>query len=344
MSLSISELQEIHDFASKLSRRAGHYLRGDRARSQTQILPTKEKLNSVDLVTAVDEGVEKLIRDAISTKFPDHAFIGEESYSAGEEKRFLLKDGPTWIVDPIDGTVNMIHMFPMTAISIGFCINSIPTVGVVFAPFLGGHGTLYSAINHPEGGAWMSEYGATGPSTNLPTASPPPPLPKDAPKGCLFFGEWGKDRRDSPESNLNKKSTNFINMATEIGGRGGKGGMVHGIRSLGSSTMDMVFVAAGQGDIMFEAGCWEWDVCAAQAILLQTGGIVVDSNPPPNISDDDPIPMANLGGRRRVFYVLYLAIRACSIDEDGRTPRTQQEALVRAVWKRTERFDYERPM
>ncbi len=41
-------------------------------------------------------------------------------------------------------------------------------------------------------------------------------------------------------------------MATEIGGRDGKGGMVHGIRSLGSSTMDMVYIASGQGDIMFE--------------------------------------------------------------------------------------------
>ncbi|KIK57379.1 hypothetical protein GYMLUDRAFT_46255 [Collybiopsis luxurians FD-317 M1] len=339
MSFSISELQKLHDFACNLARRAGEYLRGDQSRRrQAQTLATREKLNSVDLVTAADEGVEKLIRDAIFAEYPSHAFIGEESYSAGEEKRFLLKDGPTWIVDPIDGTVNMVHMFPMTAISIGFCIASIPTVGVVFAPFLGGHGTLYSAINHPEGGAWMSEYGITGPITNLPIISPPPPLPKDAPKGCLFFGEWGKDRRDSPQSNLTKKSTNFVNMATEIGGRGGKGGMVHGIRSLGSSTMDMVYVASGQGDIMFEAGCWEWDVCGAMAILLQTGGIVVDSNPPLGISDTEPIPMANLGGRR------YLAIRACSTDEDGKLPRTQQEALVREVWKRTERLNYERPM
>ncbi|EEB98312.1 hypothetical protein MPER_02206, partial [Moniliophthora perniciosa FA553] len=72
--------------------------------------------------------------------------------------------------------------------------------------------------------------------------------------------------------------------------------------------MDMVYVASGQGDIMFEAGCWEWDVCGGIAILLQTGGIVVDSNPPPGLSDTDPIPMANIGGRR------YLAIRGCSAD------------------------------
>ncbi|KAJ6504096.1 protein qutG [Mycena vitilis] len=335
---SIVELRKLHDLASNVARTAGTYLREDQVRRRKITLASREKLNSVDLVTAADEGVEKIIKDAILEEYPDHAFIGEESYSAGEEKRFLLKDGPTWIVDPIDGTVNMVHMFPMTAISIGFCLDSIPTIGVVFAPFLGGQGTLYSAIRHPEGGAWLSEFGPDGPSTPLPLMSPPPPLPIDAPKGCLFFGEYGKDRRDSPQSNLTKKAANFVNMATEIGGRGGKGGMVHGIRSLGSSTMDMVYVASGQGDIMFEAGCWEWDVCAAIAILLQTGGIVVDSNPSPDLKDSDPIPIANLGGRR------YLAIRACSEDPSGRPPRVQQEALVREVWKRTERLDYQRPV
>jgi len=52
--------------------------------------------------------------------------------------------------------------------------------------------------------------------------------------------------------NLSKKANTSWNMASEIGGRGGKGAMVHGIRSLGNSTMDMVYVASGQADIMFE--------------------------------------------------------------------------------------------
>ncbi|KAJ7719084.1 QA-X protein [Mycena maculata] len=327
---SISELQKLHDLAFNVARIARTYMREDQLRRRKVALATRKKLNSVDLVTAADEGVEKTIRDSILKEYPNHAFIGEESYSAGEEKRFLLKEGPTWIVDPIDGTVNMVHMFPVTAISIGFCLDSIPTVGVVC--------TLYSAIRHPQGGAWLSELGPDGPSTPLPLVSTPPPLPIDAPKGCLFFGEYGKDRRDHPQSNLTKKAANFVNMATEIGGRGGKGGMVHGIRSLGSSTMDMVYVASGQGDIMFEAGCWEWDVCAGIAILLQTGGIVVGSNPPAGLGDTDPIPMANLGGGR------YLAIRGCSEDAGGRSARVQQEALVREVWKRTERLDYQRPV
>lgn len=146
----------------------------------------------------------------------------------------------------------------MTAISIGFSINSIPTVGVVFAPFLGLDGTMYSAILGV--GAWLAEALPSSSYTpiDLPFFNPPPPLPDAAPKGCLFMGEWGKDRRDIPGGNLSKKANTFWNMASETGGRGGKGAMVHGIRSLGSSTMDMVYVASGQADLMFEAGCWEW--------------------------------------------------------------------------------------
>jgi myo-inositol-1(or 4)-monophosphatase len=64
--------------------------------------------------------------------------------------------------------------------------------------------------------------------------SPVPPMPEQAPKGCVFSCEWGKDRKDVPDGNLYRKIESFMNMAGEIGGRGGKGGMVHGVRSLGS--------------------------------------------------------------------------------------------------------------
>ena len=86
----------------------------------------------------------------------------------------------------------------------------------------------------------------------------PQPIPADAPKGCLFTAEWGKARSDAPTSNLTKKVNTLWNMAAEIGGRGGKGGMVHGLRSLGSAALDMVYVATGAVDIFWEGGCWEW--------------------------------------------------------------------------------------
>ena len=55
-----------------------------------------------------------------------------------------------------------------------------------------------------------------------------------------------------------------MNMAAEVGGRGGKGGMVHGVRSLGSATMDMAYCAMGTIDIWWEGGCW--------SVYLPSGG------------------------------------------------------------------------
>lgn len=63
--------------------------------------------------------------------------------------------------------------------------------------------------------------------------NPIPVLPKDAPGGCTFACEWGKDRREGPGGNLGRKVNSFMTMAMERKGRGGKGGMVHGVRSLG---------------------------------------------------------------------------------------------------------------
>lgn len=99
-------------------------------------------------------------------------------------------------------------------------------VGVIFAPLLN---QLFSPARGM--GAWLNE------TTSLPLLGKAiPPMPLDAPKKCIFSCESGKDRRDLPERNLYWKFDSFLNMAAEISGREGKGGMVHGVKSLGSAT------------------------------------------------------------------------------------------------------------
>lgn len=151
-------------------------------------------------------------------------FIGEETYSKGASRDYLIDDAnPTWCVDPLDGTVNYTHLFPMFCVSIGFIVGGKAVIGVIYAPFLN---QLFTACRGR--GAWLNE------TQQLPLVrSPVPPMPAKAPSGCVFSCEWGKDRRDAPDGNLQRKVESFVNMATEIGGRQGKGGMVHGMRSLG---------------------------------------------------------------------------------------------------------------
>jgi myo-inositol-1(or 4)-monophosphatase len=93
------------------------------------------KSHPTDFVTETDQQVEKLLMDGIHAKYPDHQFIGEEETSEG--KKAILSDAPTWIIDPIDGTMNFVHSFPHSAISIALLINKVTEIGIVFNPVLG---------------------------------------------------------------------------------------------------------------------------------------------------------------------------------------------------------------
>ncbi|KAJ2896001.1 hypothetical protein MKZ38_005973 [Zalerion maritima] len=351
--LTVQELDELYKFAVQLGKDAGDKLMEDaKARwgggsgsnnhSQQEM---REKENAVDIVTKTDEEVEAFIKGRIFDRYPDHEFIGEETYSAGSSRQYLVSSStttlPTWIVDPLDGTVNYTHNFPMFCVSIGIVVCSVPIIGVIYAPFTD---QLFTSCKGK--GAWLNE------TQSLPLVKGAP-LPESAPKGCIFSCEWGKDRRDIKDGNMHRKVESFVNMAAEVGGREGKGGMVHGVRSLGSATLDLAYTAMGAFDIWWEGGCWEWihppmtptaytlwkqaskDVAAGIAILLEAGGLVTTANPPENWETAE-VQDVGLGSR------LYLAIRPAG-DTDKVTKRQAQERVVREVWKRVRELDYARP-
>ncbi|RZB45733.1 Inositol P domain containing protein, partial [Asbolus verrucosus] len=92
------------------------------------------KSSEIDLVTETDQQVEKLLIENLSKEFPDHLFIGEESVANGSQ--CSLTDKPTWIIDPVDGTMNFVHGFPHSCISIALFINKIPEIAVVYNPLI----------------------------------------------------------------------------------------------------------------------------------------------------------------------------------------------------------------
>ncbi|KAF2263778.1 inositol monophosphatase [Lojkania enalia] len=243
-------LQEIHDFMISIARKAGETI--------TSAHPTGAsagtKKNSVDLVTETDQAVETLISTSLRSKYPTFAFMGEETYKPGDR----LTSTPTFICDPIDGTTNFVHRHPYVSISLGLAIDLDPRIGVVFNPFTQ---TLFSAIKGQ--GAWLNQ------TTRLPLA-PPGPLSLSE---CLVAVEWGSDRSGN---DFAVKSKTFARLAQ---GKEEGGGMVHGLRSLGSAALNLCAVASGALDIYWEAGCWAWDVCAGWAILREAGGLMVDANP-----------------------------------------------------------------
>lgn len=336
--ISKEDLKEFYTFALDLGRKAGKILldgiekrTGEASGRDVGGQKMEEKMNAVDIVTQTDLDVEAFVKNEITRKYPAHKFIGEETYSSGSSKQYLIDNSPTWCVDPLDGTVNYTHLFPMFCVSIAFILGGVPIIGIIYAPMLD---VTYSALSGH--GAWQDDGHVSKVRKKLPFVNGPvSPLPENAPKGCIFSCEWGKDRRDIPDGNMHRKINSFMNMAAEIGGRQGKGGMVHGVRSLGSATLDLAYVATGAFDIWWEGGCWEWDVAAGICILREAGGLITTANPPSN-PETDPIEEVRLGSR------LYLAVRPAG-DGENETGRQAQERVVRETWKRAQRLDYARP-
>uniref|UniRef100_G3R1B0 Inositol-1-monophosphatase n=1 Tax=Gorilla gorilla gorilla TaxID=9595 RepID=G3R1B0_GORGO len=114
--------QECMDYAVTLARQAGEVVH-DALKNEVNVIL---KSSPVDLVTATDQKVEKMLISSIKEKYPSH-----RNLAAGEKG--VLTDNPTWIIDPIDGTTKFVHRFPFVAVSIGFVVNKKIEFGVVYS-------------------------------------------------------------------------------------------------------------------------------------------------------------------------------------------------------------------
>lgn len=239
-------LPEIKQFLIDLARECGTIIKSKSGKETYS-----DKLNSVDLVTAIDKAVESLVSTTIQQKYPEYQFIGEETHIPGVT---ALTDEPTFIVDPIDGTTNFIHNFPYSCISLGFTINKKPTVGVIYNPHLD---LMFHAIKGQ--GAYLN-------NNKLPSLESRP----ISLQSSIIALESGSDR--TGELFENKMQT-FQNLLSK------EKGFIHGFRSFGSAAMNIAHVATGQLDAYWEGGCHSWDVAAGWVILEEVGGRCVGGNP-----------------------------------------------------------------
>ncbi|CEI65824.1 hypothetical protein FVEN_g7498 [Fusarium venenatum] len=251
------DLQAVHDELVSVAYEAGAMI----LEANPAELDTDTKLNSVDIVTEADKGVEKMVSTRLSSSFPNISFMGEETYKPGMK----LGPEPTFVVDPIDGTTNFVHSFPSACISLGLAIDRKPVVGVIYNPWLD---TLYTAIKGH--GAFLT-HGRGKQPQRLPLARSPRPI--EGLGTSLVAIEWGA-QRDGPNFDIKVEAFRKLTASRETGGS-----MVHSLRSMGSAALNIAAVAAGQMDLYWEGGCWAWDVCAGWAILNEAGGRMVHGNP-----------------------------------------------------------------
>ncbi|XP_075878304.1 inositol monophosphatase 1-like [Nelusetta ayraudi] len=206
----------------------------------------KLKSSPADLVTETDQQVEKILIAAIRRRYPDHSFIGEESVAAGE--RLELTAAPTWIIDPIDGTVNFVHRFPFVAISIAFAVNKETEFGIVYS-------CVEDKLFHAQRGRGSFLNGE--------------PLRVSGQEDihqCVVVTEIGAERDDLALSTMTSNIFRLLQLP------------VHGVRALGTAAVDMCQVAVGGADAYYHIGMHCWDIAASAIIVQEAGGVVTDTD------------------------------------------------------------------
>ena len=193
---------------------------------------------AVDLVTPFDTKAQRTILDHLSSFFPDHGYLAEEglSQNKGAEMR--------WIIDPLDGTTNYAHHFPVFTISIALERRSEIILGLVYDPM---REEMFSALKGK--GAFLNDKKISVSDID------------ELDKSLLATG-FPYDVRVNQENNVSHFN-NFIIRA-------------QGIRRCGSAAMDLCYVACGRFDGFWELKLKPWDVAAGTLIVQEAGGQVSD--------------------------------------------------------------------
>ena len=193
-----------------------------------------------DFVTEVDRAAEAAIIEILSTAYPQHAFLAEESGASATAKDAEY----TWIIDPLDGTTNFIHGFPQYAVSIALRHREHVTQAVVYDPT---RNELFTASRGR--GAFMNERRIRV-SRRIKLSE------------CLI----GTGFPFRSFEHLDEYVQMFRNVAEHTAG----------IRRPGAAALDLAYVAAGRLDGFWEIGLSPWDMAAGSLLILEAGGLVSD--------------------------------------------------------------------
>lgn len=126
-----TEWEEMLDFMKNLVQTAGQHIVDLRNRSQI----TVNYKNGGELVTSADLISDNILRSAIEHRYPNHRILSEENFD--NRSGPALFEGPLWIMDPLDGSVNYAKGLSHFAISVAFAVDGMVKTGVVHAPGLG---------------------------------------------------------------------------------------------------------------------------------------------------------------------------------------------------------------
>ena len=212
-----------------------------------------------DYVSDADHAAEKAVINCILKHYPDHAILAEESGAQGDSDT-------VWIIDPLDGTTNYLHAFPVFAVSIGVQIKGRMEHGVIYDPL---RQELFTASRgqgaHLEG------------------------------RRIRVSGQIQLERSligtGFPFRQADKDISPYLEMLGKVVRN------TSGVRRPGAAALDLAYVAAGRLDAFWETGLAPWDLAAGSLIIREAGGIVSGLNGSENFLDTGHV----LTGTPRIY-------------------------------------------
>ena len=226
-------MKDFKGFAVETAREAGVFLR-NRLNSAHKI----DYKGEINLVTEADKISEEMITSKINNLFPDHDILAEEFTYTNRGSDFR------WIIDPLDGTTNYAHGYPVFCVSIALQKLDDMILGVIYGPMLN---EMFVAEKGK--GTFLNDIKIHVSSTNRIT------------EGLLATG-FPYDIREDSQNNLNC----FNEMIMKA----------RAIRRAGSAALDLAYVAAGRFDGFWEIKLNPWDIAAGWLIVEEAGGVVTD--------------------------------------------------------------------
>lgn len=214
-----------------LVRTAGEILLGDGA----------EQVNEkgyANFVTEVDLAVQRFLTEKLAEQYPEADLLSEESTRVPDRSR------PVFILDPVDGTTNLIRRLRQSCISLGLVIGGAPVIGIVYNPF---SGEFYSA----ERGCGSYLNGRRLSVRSTPTL-----------RDSLAAVGTSPYRRENGAENM-RMIAKLFDACLDV-------------RRSGSAALDLCAVADGRYELFCEADLHPWDICAGSLILTEAGGKITD--------------------------------------------------------------------
>ncbi len=247
------DLHQIDQFAKGIIVEAGRRIR----ESFTYDMVVETKSDANDLVTNIDRETETFFIEKIKQFNSQHKVLGEEGM--GEEIDSL--EGPVWIIDPIDGTMNFVKQHRHFMISIGFFIDGVGKLGYIFDVM---REDLFSAIEGE--GAWYND---------TPLRKLKPITIEEAVVG--INASWV-----IPNKKVNHEK--IIELVRKV----------RGTRSYGSAAMEIAFVVSGKLDAYISMRLSPWDIAGGTIIAKEVGAIATNlSGSDSNLLLNDTFIIAN---------------------------------------------------